>query len=654
MALRLPRVGGLGWLAGLVALLLPLLAWLQVDWVSQVASADRERRTRTLETAASQFTGEVDAELGRLAGSLQADGTMVEREDWEAYALRYEDWADNAAHPTLVRDVWLVRLPTDAAAAGDPAALQALQWTRAARAFAPAAWSDVLERNRQAFADHAGRFAQVRGRRERMASLAPLGDDQLMVMPVLRVTLPGVLHLPPGDEPGAPEMRLLGFVAIELDLDVLRDEVLPAIVQRHFPAEREYRVAVVSAEEPSRVIYESEKHAGALTAVNPDLALRFPSRRPGPFMFVRRDGRGQGRGDRGTDRGSRAELETFTLPREAPAPGAPPRDTMIGIIESRRDGDGRVETRVITQGEGRWLLRVQHRAGSLEAAVAAARRRNLLLSGSILSLLGVAVFLIAASARRAQRLARQQLEFVAAVSHELRTPVAVINTAAGNLADGVVADPSRVRTYGTTIQAEARRLGETVERVLQLAGLASGSSLARAPLAPADLVHEAVEACAFDVARAGAAVSLDLPTDLPMVAGDGPALRAALQNLVANAVKYGGPAPQVRIRARADRAAGRDDVLVVVEDDGLGIVAEDRKHIFEPFYRGRDAVARQIQGSGLGLSLVRRIAEAHGGTVSVKSEHGRGSVFTLRLPAIAGSAADVPVAGGAHSAAAHS
>jgi signal transduction histidine kinase len=149
-------------------------------------------------------------------------------------------------------------------------------------------------------------------------------------------------------------------------------------------------------------------------------------------------------------------------------------------------------------------------------------------------------------------------------------------------------------------------------------------------------------------------VSLDLPTDLPMVAGDGPALRAALQNLVANAVKYGGPAPQVRIRARADRAAGRDDVLVVVEDDGLGIVAEDRKHIFEPFYRGRDAVARQIQGSGLGLSLVRRIAEAHGGTVSVKSEHGRGSVFTLRLPAIAGSAADVPVAGGAHSAAAHS
>src|SRR6476620_917904 len=101
MARRMPRLGGLGWAVALVGLLLPLLAWLQVDWVSQVASADRERRAHTLETAAAQFAGEMDAELGRLAGSLQADGTMVEREDWEAYAQRFDDWAGSAAHPTL-------------------------------------------------------------------------------------------------------------------------------------------------------------------------------------------------------------------------------------------------------------------------------------------------------------------------------------------------------------------------------------------------------------------------------------------------------------------------------------------------------------------------------------------------------------------------
>jgi two-component system, OmpR family, phosphate regulon sensor histidine kinase PhoR len=73
---------------------------------------------------------------------------------------------------------------------------------------------------------------------------------------------------------------------------------------------------------------------------------------------------------------------------------------------------------------------------------------------------------------------------------------------------------------------------------------------------------------------------------------------------------------------------------ITVEDRGLGIAAEDRKHIFEPFYRGREAVSRQIQGSGLGLHLVRRIVEAHGGSVSVQSEPGQGSTFTIDLPAV--------------------
>ena len=124
------------------------------------------------------------------------------------------------------------------------------------------------------------------------------------------------------------------------------------------------------------------------------------------------------------------------------------------------------------------MLLAKHRAGSLEAAVAAVRLRNLLISSGVLILLTLAVGLIVVSTRRAEALARQQMEFVAAVSHELRTPVSVIGAAAGNLADGVVGDPLRVRKYGETIQSEARRLAETVERVLQLAGIAAGRAAA--------------------------------------------------------------------------------------------------------------------------------------------------------------------------------
>ena len=317
--------------------------------------------------------------------------------------------------------------------------------------------------------------------------------------------------------------------------------------------------------------------------------------------------------------------------------------------EQRRGGGGtRASSRAAAVFETRWVLMAKHRSGSLEAAVAGVRTRNLIVSSSILLLLTVVIGLIAVSARRAQELARQQMEFVAAVSHELRTPVSVIGAAAGNLADGVVGDPQRVRKYGETIQGEARRLGETVERVLQLAGIAAGhAAAAQTPIAPADLVHESINACRPEIDAAGFNVEVAIAEDLPNVVGDVTALRSALQNLISNAVKYGGDARWLRVSAVPGYPpAGRAHTVVqsrhfhdkgnpvtfTVEDRGLGIDPEDRKHIFEPFYRGRDAVSQQIQGSGLGLNLVMRIVEAHGGRVTASSEPGKGSTFTLALP----------------------
>ena len=316
--------------------------------------------------------------------------------------------------------------------------------------------------------------------------------------------------------------------------------------------------------------------------------------------------------------------------------------------EERLNG-GRIVTRAGTFGvEGRWMLLAQHRAGSLEAAVAAVRWRNLWISSGVLVLLTLAVGLIVVSARRAQSLARQQMEFVAAVSHELRTPVSVIGAAAGNLADGVVGDPQRVRKYGETIQGEARRLAETVERVLQLAGIAAGTAAAsRARIDPAELLRDAIAECRAEIDAAGVTVETSIEDGLPAVGGDVAALRSALRNLISNGVKYGGHARWIRVSAGAGNRDPGSGIRPVpgllsfsIEDRGPGIDPEDRKHIFEPFYRGRDAVSQQIQGSGLGLNLVLRIAEAHGGRVTVTTEPGKGSTFTLSLPA----ATDQPAA----------
>src|SRR6185503_14785678 len=187
-----------------------------------------------------------------------------------------------------------------------------------------------------------------------------------------------------------------------------------------------------------------------------------------------------------------------------------------------------------------WRLLVKHPSGSLEAAVNAVRRRNLIISSSILSVLGASVALLVLSTRRAQELAQQQMEFVAAVSHELRTPLAVIRSAAENLADGVVKDDEQIRKYGDLVRNEGRRLTEMVEQILEFAGIESGQrAFVLRPVAVAPMLHEIVESSRALIDAAGMQVEYDLPDALPPVLGEEPALRRVFQNLIANAIKYG-------------------------------------------------------------------------------------------------------------------
>jgi signal transduction histidine kinase len=225
------------------------------------------------------------------------------------------------------------------------------------------------------------------------------------------------------------------------------------------------------------------------------------------------------------------------------------------------------------------------------------------------------------------------MEFVAGVSHELRTPVAVIRSAAENLSHGVVDGGDRVKRYGQLLETEARRLGEMVERVLQYAGIESGRATgARSALAPADIVEGAIESSLTLLGPGEIAIERDFSPNLPAVIGDAAALRSAVQNLIANAAKYGGPDRWIGIRTEQRRHRRRSEVWITVSDHGSGIPASELPHIFDPFYRGSDAVSRQVHGNGLGLSLVRRIVAAHGGRVTVTTRAGAGSSFTIALP----------------------
>jgi two-component system sensor histidine kinase SenX3 len=684
-------------LVGLVMLLVPALAWMQYQWLGQLSVAERERMQRTLRTAAAQFATEFDSELSRTLISLQVDGATIRDQNWTAYAERYSRWATSAAEPRIVRDVWLVdTLPGTALPAFDsqtPVPTDRLRirlWNPQAMTFDAAEWPDDLQKVRDSLAQRFIGFVMQRGRpadnnqhREAAFSIT-LGDDTTMIAPVTLFELPD-------DHRGPPKISILGFTIVRLEPAVLRDTMLAALTARHFHAndsEVDYRLAVVQRDDPSTLVWESEPGIASAVISAPDVSQPFMGPRPDQMFVFARGMRGDSTalpppppppppapldGIRDPGSGNRKDSEIRipdpgsppsrpegrfgeTSPKLAPRAEAgriPAEDTKVVVSMVERD-ERRDTTRIITRAgqlgmhEGRWILMAKHRAGSLEAAVSAVRWRNLMISSGVLMLLTLAIGLILVSARRAQALARQQMEFVAAVSHELRTPVSVIGAAAGNLADGVVGDPQRVRKYGETIQSEARRLAETVERVLQLAGIAAGrAAVTRVPVNPADLINDSIGACRVEIEAAGFTVEVAIAENLPNVVGDVTALKSALQNLISNAVKYGGSSRWLRVSASTDEPADAhtvvqfrnwrspaERVVFTVEDRGLGIAPEDRHHVFEPFYRGREAVSQQIQGSGLGLNLVARIAEAHGGRVTLTTEPGKGSTFTLSLPAL--------------------
>ena len=588
MLLRLPQVPSRGRPSGLtlvtvvLLVLLPALAVLQYRWVGQVSAAERDRMQRNLRIAASQFRDEFDLEIARAFLALQVGPFTAREGSSDRYSETYDTWVNTAAHPQIVTNTYLI----DA----EDGRLRLRRWDPPSHAFTATAWPSRLERWRPQLDEELASFkaGQLPDRR-----LVFRGEDSLMAAPLRSFVVNPAASTPQTVTP------VFGFSVIELDLQFIRQQVLPEIAERHFthPDGDMYRVSVITADEPHEVVYRSDPNA--------------------PIDVARADATESFFGFRGG------------------GPGPPFRQRNA----TRGPGDGG------RRPDYRWTLLVQHESGSLEAAVAGARRRNLGISFGILLLLTVSVVLLSASSRRAQRLARQQIEFVAGISHELRTPIAVIRAAAENLSQGVIGNADRVKRYGATIDTQVRRLGEMVERVLQYAGIESGRAVgARGPLDVQEVIEAAIEGA---IPGAEPAIVLDrhIAPALPPIVGDSAALRSAIQNLIANAVKYGGADRWVGIRAESSRERRQPIVRITVSDHGAGIPPSELPHIFEPFYRGADAVNRQIEGNGLGLSLVQRIVNAHGGRVSVSSRPGAGSTFTITLPTAALESRVSPVAG---------
>ncbi|CAH2032383.1 ATP-binding protein [Trichlorobacter ammonificans] len=234
-----------------------------------------------------------------------------------------------------------------------------------------------------------------------------------------------------------------------------------------------------------------------------------------------------------------------------------------------------------------------------------------------------------------KRLETMRRDFVANVSHELRTPVAVIKGYAETLLDGALEEaPDQARRFTETIVRHAERLTNLINDILTLSRLEGrDAGTALLPLEIGSVIDKVRQLMEDHAAGKGISLTVACPPSLPRVAGDQGQLEQVLLNLLDNALKYTPSGGRVGITARPDG----NRVAIAVTDTGSGIPARDLSRIFERFYRVDEARSREQGGTGLGLAIVKHIVQLHGGEITVQSEPGTGSVFTLYLNAVSSS-----------------
>lgn len=404
-----------------------------------------------------------------------------------------------------------------------------------------------------------------------------------------------------------------------LDVPALQTQVFPQLARRALGPDGldTYRVAVLPLTPGLPALYRS--HPDDPTAdsmdgppdASADLSLR-PNRWIGVF---------------------RGEELRWTAAQDAPDDLA--RATTLPSSGPVFIADAEPEDRFMTFAAepARWRIELHHRSGSLEGAFARARIQNLALGGGLLGLLLAGFAFLFKAEQRGRRLAEKELAFVAGISHELRTPLTVMRTAASNLERGAITEPARITEYGALIEREVARVSEMVERVLRFSEVGPATPV-REPVQLALLVQEAVDRCRPWRDRKRYHVDVQIAPDAAVIDVDPSALTSLLHNLIENAIKYGDDDQTVRIVSRSGAADGAAGVMIQISDEGPGIPGKDQERVFEPFFRAPHLRGSNIPGNGLGLSVARDIARAHGGRLDLTpaDDERAGATFSLFLP----------------------
>jgi PAS domain S-box-containing protein len=255
-------------------------------------------------------------------------------------------------------------------------------------------------------------------------------------------------------------------------------------------------------------------------------------------------------------------------------------------------------------------------------------RRRLRVKAAPLSSEDRTVVAVIADVSKPRRVEQMRRDFVANVSHELKTPVAALTVAADSLGMALEdEDLEAARRFADRLAAEVARLGDLTRDLLTLSRIQTTAPGATGPVDLGDIVRRVVERLAHEAERKSLAVRVDVPADMPQVAGDADDFESLVQNLIDNAVRY----TEVGSVA-VTLAPAEESVVLAVKDTGLGIPRRDLDRVFERFYRVEKSRARHTGGTGLGLSIVRNIADTYGLGLELKSAEDAGTTVTVTFP----------------------
>ena len=609
-----------------MAALLVVAAVLQYLWTAEVSTASEARIGNDLESLMIRWHLDLYREFSAICVALQVGPDSGARDAWDDYLQRYTEWSRAEVRPNSSENIY--RNPDFVAdlfvwETSRGAGARLLRFNRDSDSIElsapPSNLSTLLARLQSrssslSVALHAWELEDDNARTG-SGSSTEIDRNNETTGWQFDQSVPAIVHPivhRTTDAQGSRRKEIereipVDWIVLVLNSNTIERRILPTLADEYFGSASgpTYDVAVVSGEPARRVLYSSDKDFSTRNITNPDSVMEIFG--PAPETVEAHAWQSQ--------KNSRliagANWHRFASPVWFP------------VIQYLGEQDP-------------WLLLVQRRNGSLAAVVAKVREKNLAIGSVVLLLLAANMMLVVLMSHRTQKLGQLQMTFVASVTHELRTPLAGILSACENITAGFVRDQASLKTHASIIIGQTRQLIGLVDQILLFASTSTGKHRYVSRRFPvARFIEQVLTGLASQIQDSNFSVDVNIEEDLPEVWGDFAALCQCLQNIVANALKYSGKSRWIGLVASLVRdEGGACEIQISVEDRGAGINPSEISEIFNPFYRAQAAIAGQIPGTGLGLSVAKRIAEGAGGSISVNSTLGGGSVFTLHLPVV--------------------